>query len=105
MPIFIMISRHSPENCPMFNAKARKAMMEYISKSDGLMKKHGIKEFGGWNVPTEHLTFGVFEAPSFDALMKFGMEPAVLALSEFETYELKMATSMKEAEQMLKQMR
>jgi hypothetical protein len=89
----------------MFNAKARKAMMDYMSKQDELMKKHKVKTLGGWNVYTEHLAFGVFEAPSFDAFEKFGMEPAVLALSEFETYEVKAATSMEDVPQMLKQIR
>jgi len=89
----------------MFNAKARKAMMDYMGKQDELMKKHKVKTLGGWGVYTEHLTFGVFEAPSIDAFEKFGMEPAVLALSEFETYEVKMATSMEEAAKTLKQMR
>lgn len=102
MATFIMISRHSPENCPAFNAKAKKAMMEYMGKEKELMKKYGVKELGGWFVPTEHLTFGVFEAPSLDAFMKFGMEPAVMALSEFETYEIKVAMSMEEATKMMK---
>jgi hypothetical protein len=105
MPIFVLISRHSPENCSMFNAKARKATLEYMDKSEKLMKKHGIKSLGGWNIHTEHLTIGVFEAPSFDAFEKLGMEPEVLALSEFETYEVKAAVSMEEVPKMLKQMR
>jgi hypothetical protein len=105
MPIFILISRHSPQNCPMFNEKARKAIMEYMSKIDGLTKKHGVKRLGSWSVHTEHLSFEVYEAPSFDAFWKLGMEPAILAVSEFETYEIKAATSFEEAAQMLKQSR
>jgi hypothetical protein len=35
MPTFLMISRHSPENCPMFNEKTRKVMMECMDKIDG----------------------------------------------------------------------
>jgi hypothetical protein len=89
----------------MFNAKARKLMMDLMSKQDKLMKKHKINTFGSWNVHTEHATFGVFEAPSFEAFEKFGMEPEILALSEFETYEVKAAMSMEEVTQMVKQMR
>ena len=51
MPIFLLISRHSPENCPMFNEKARKVYMEYFSKLDGLLKKHGIKKLATCTVP------------------------------------------------------
>ena len=104
MPIFILISKHSPENCSMFNAKARKVTLDYFGKSDELMKKHGIKALGGWNVHIEHVTIGVFEAPSFEAFEKFGMEPEIMALSEFETYEIKVATKLEEVAQMLGQM-
>lgn len=103
MPIFLVISRHSPENCPMCNEKARKVEMEYFNKIEGLMKKHGIKNLGGWSVYTEHLSVFAVEAPSLDAWQKCGMEPEVLALQGIETYEVKMAISMEDAAKMLKQ--
>lgn len=101
MPIFLMISRHSPENCPMFNEKARKVYMEYMSKLDGLLKKHGIKMLGSWTVYTEHLSVIVFDAPSLDAMNKCASDPTIMALSAFETYEVKAALSMEEAVKML----
>jgi len=103
MAIFVMVSRHSPENCPMFNEKARKLWLEYASKSEELFKKHGAKTIGVWSVPTEHLSYWVIEIPSLDAFQKLGMEPLILALSAYETYEIKMAYSMEEATEMLKQ--
>jgi hypothetical protein len=87
----------------MFNEKARKVYMEYFSKLDGLSKKHGIKKLGGWTVYTEHLSVMVSEAPSLDAFQKLGMEPEVLALNAYETYEVKVALSAEEAMKMLKQ--
>jgi hypothetical protein len=105
MPIFILISKHSPENCLMFNAKARKVAMEAMDKSDALMKKHGVKSLGSWAVPNEHTSYYVYEAPSLDAFMKLGMEPAIMALSEFETMEIKPAMSIEEAARMLKPIR
>jgi hypothetical protein len=103
MPIFLLIGRHSPENCPMFNEKARKVWTEYFSKEDGLLKKHGVKSLGSWIVGTEHLSVGVFEAPSLDAFEKLGMEPQVLALTAYMTYEIKLALSMEEVAKMLRQ--
>jgi hypothetical protein len=105
MPTFLLISKHSPENCPMFNAKTRKLMTEAMDKMDGLMKKHGVKNIGSWTVPNEHLDIEVYEAPSLDAFMKLGMEPAIMALSEFLTYEIKLAMSSEEVEQMMKHTR
>jgi hypothetical protein len=55
MPIQINFLRYSPENDPSFNEKSRKVLMEYLSKRDGLLKKHGIKMLGSWTVPAEHL--------------------------------------------------
>jgi len=103
MPTFLVISGHSPENCPMFNEKARKVVLQFVSKLDELSKKHGIKNLGGWDVYAEHLSVMVFEAPSLDAFQKFGMEPEIVALSAYVTYEIKSAVSMEESIKMLKQ--
>ena len=48
MPTFLMISRHSPENCDAFNEEARKVTMELMGKLEGLVKKHGIKMLWVW---------------------------------------------------------
>jgi len=103
MPTFLLISRHSPENCPMFNEKARKVLLELAGKMDRLLKKHGVKTLGIWTVPSEHLAFDLYEAPSFDAFEKLGMEPEIVALSEFETYEVKQVYGMEESMRMLQQ--
>ena len=105
MPTFLAISRHSPENCPMFNEKARKLWLEYISKADELAKKHGCKSIGAWQVPTEHLYVSVLEVPSIEAFEKLGMEPMIFAFGAYETYEVKLAYSMEELGQMLQQIK
>jgi hypothetical protein len=105
MPIFLLIAKHSRENCPLFNRKARKVMMEAMDKSDGLMKKHRVKMLGSWAVPNVHTGYEVYEAPSLDAFMKLGMEPATMAMGEFNTMEIKAATSYEEVEQVLKHAR
>ena len=76
--------------------------MEYFSKQEGLLKKHGIKELGSWTVIGEHLMVSVYEAPSSDALLKFLMEPEYAAVSAFETMEVRMAVSNEEIAKMLK---
>jgi len=103
MPIFLGISRRSPENCPMFNEKARKVWMEYLSKIDGISKKHGVKMLGGWHVVSEHLNVGVVEAPSLEAFQKVSMEPEIMAFGAYETSEAKSAVSMEELGKMLRQ--
>jgi len=103
MPTFLLIHRHSPENCPMFNEKARKMTLQLVNKMEGLLKKHGIKMVGFWQVPMEHLMFEVYEAPSLEAFQKLSMEPEILAWTAYNTVEMKIAISIEEAMKMLKQ--
>jgi len=102
---FLTISRHSPENCPMHNEKARKLWLEYISKSKEVFKKYGVKSIGAWMVPTEHLYVSVLEIPNLETIGKLGMEPLVSAFGAYETYEFKLANSLEEIGQMLQQIK
>ena len=104
MPIFVLITKHSPENCPMFNAKSMKVYMEAMKKNDALMKKHKVKLLAGAEVPNEHTSYEIFEAPSFEVFKEFGMEPAIIAMGQFLTMEVKPAMSPEEIAQMLKHM-
>lgn len=98
-----MISRHSPENCPIFNEKTRKLWLDYVRKSDELWKKHGVKMLGAWTVPNEHLYVEVDEAPSLEAIQNLSMEPEIQAFGAYETWEMKIAYSLNEIAQMLQQ--
>jgi len=101
MPTFLVFGTHHSENCPMYNEKTRKVMMEYTSKRDGLLKKHGVKMIGSWTVIGEHLAVWIFEASSADAFGKYLMEPELMAVNAFETMEVKMAMSSEEVMKML----
>jgi len=105
MPTFLLIHRHSPENCPMFNEKAKKMTLQLANKMEELLKKHGVKMVGFWQVPMEHLLFEVYEAPSYEAFQKLGREPEILAWSAYNTVEMKSAISAEEAMKMLRQVK
>ena len=102
---FVLITKHSPEDCPMFNAKALKVYMEAMEKMDALMKKHKVKLVGAAEVPNEHSTYEIYDAPTFEDFDKLGMEPAIIALGQFITMEIKPAMSPEDMEQMLKHMK
>jgi len=104
MPIFLVIAKHSPENCPLFNAKARKVFMELNEKADALMKKHKVKLLASAEVPNEHSSYEIYEAPSFEDFDALGTEPAIIAMGEFSTMEIKPAMSPEEVTQMFKHM-
>jgi hypothetical protein len=102
MPTFLIISRHSPENCPMNNEKMKKLTLELPDKLGGLEKKHGIKRTGVWTVIPEHLVVWVYEAPSSEALQKFSMEPEIAKWMAWNTNEIKLAMSLEESNKLLK---
>ena len=102
MPTFLLISKHSPENCPSFNEKSKKAFINSFDRSEELAAKHNVKMVGSWTIPTEHIYYMVFDAPSLDAFNDFGMEPDILAMAAFHTAEVKIVTNLKEKVKKLK---
>lgn len=102
MPTFLVISRHSPENCWRFNEKARKMHLDLANKFETLLKRHGVRQLGCWFVPSEHLLIEVFESPTLEAFQKFVMEPEIDRWTAYNTMEIKLATSLEEAMRMLK---
>jgi len=101
MVTFLLISRHSPADCPVHNEKSRKSMAEYMSKVPELLAKHGVKMVGSWVVHTEHLVVEVYEAPSYEAMDACSMEPEVMALSTWTTTEHKVAMKLEETWKMM----
>jgi hypothetical protein len=87
MPIFLTKLQHAPGQCAAFNAKARQMALAAMSKAEELMKKHGAKGIGLWSVPTEHVIYWIIEA-SYEAFQQLGMEPEVIALSEFNVSKI-----------------
>ncbi len=103
MPTFLSISRHSPENCPLYNEEKRKANLAGLNTLDAWQKKYGVKLVGAWSVPNEHLNFMVFEAPSLEAFQASMMDPTIMAMSAGETTEIKVAMNLEEINRMLRQ--
>ena len=102
MPTFLIISRHSPENCPLNNEKMKAMTLELPDKLGGLEKKHGVKRVGAWTVIQEHLLVWVYEAPSSEALQNFSMEPEIVKWMAWNTSEIKLAMSFEESMKLLK---
>ena len=102
MPIFLIISRHTVENCPLNNEKMKKMTLELPAKLGRLEKKHKVKRIGAWTVIPEHLLIWVYEAPSSDALQEFSMEPEMVKWMAWNTSEIKLAMGFEESMKLLK---
>ena len=102
MPTFLIVSRHSAENCPLNNEKMKAMTLALPAKLAGLEKKHRVKRVGAWTVVPEHLLIWVYEAPSSEALQKFSMEPDIAKWMAWNTNDIKLAMSLEESNKLLK---
>ena len=100
--LFLQISKHAPESCPMHNEKVKKASVDLMAKMDQLTKKHGIKVIGGWHSPGEHFFAVVYDAPNMEALLKLSMEPEVMTWSSYHTSEMRPVMTLEESMKLLK---
>jgi hypothetical protein len=101
MPVFMCISRHTPDNCPAFHEKHRKSTVELISRMDSLTKKYGIKLLGSWTDFPEHIIYMVFEG-SLDAMLKLQMEPCIMDWLSWNTMDRRIMSTNEEILKMLK---
>jgi uncharacterized protein with GYD domain len=100
--LFLQISRHMPESCPMHNEKAKKTLMALVAKMEKLAKKYHVKMVGSWTAVPQHLIVSVFEAPSMEALLKFSMEPEVMAWMGYNMTETMPVMTLDEVMKVLK---
>jgi hypothetical protein len=101
MPTFLLISRHNPESCWMFNEKNRKIHIDLFNQLDALLEKYHITMIGCWFDIPAHTLYEVYDAPSLEAFQKMGMEPAIAGWSSFNTMDIRMVTPLKDIRGML----
>ena len=102
MPTFLLINKHSPENCWMFNKEARKVHLDLVEKLDSFLKEYKIKLLGCWFVLSEHTMYEVYDAPSLEAFEKMAQEPEIINWSAYNTVEIKLVTPFEEVMKILK---
>ena len=100
--LFLQISKHTAESCPMHNEKVRKISEDLYNKSDKINKKYGIKVVGMWTSMPDHTMIAVFDAPSMEALLKQSMEPEIMAWMGYNTIETKPIMAIDEAMKLMK---
>ena len=103
MPVLLLISKHSPESCWLFNEDAKKVHLNLINKLEELLKKYGIRLLGCWFALSEHTMYEVYDVPNFEAFQKMSMEPEIAAWSSFNTMEIKLVSPLEDVMRILKQ--
>ncbi len=96
------ISKHSPDNCPMFEARYKDVFLKVVEKHEMLAEKHGIKIIGAWVDSPAHTVYSVYDTPSIENLIDYTMEPEMVAAMNFQTSEIRALTPTKELAASLK---
>jgi hypothetical protein len=71
---FVLLAEHSPDICPMSNAKTRELMAESGPEVPSVAERNGVKMVAGPYVNREHLTVAVVEAGAPDQADRFIVE-------------------------------
>ena len=102
MLTFLLISRHAPESCWLFNKKSKDIHRNLLENMDKLLKKYDVKLRGSWYDIPGHTLYEVYDAPDLEAFARLGMEPEIMQWSTFNTMEIKMVTTLEDVKGMLK---
>jgi hypothetical protein len=102
MPTFMVISRHAPESCWMFNERTRQVHVNLVSKLESLLKKYKVTLLGCWFDLPGHTLYEFYDAPSGEVFEMMSREPEILQWSSFNTMEIKMVVGLEDVKRMLK---
>ncbi len=101
MATFLSIVSHTAADCAAHNAETRRVTLEGLSQMEELTKKHGVKVVGAWSVHSKHFQVVVYDAPNFEAIMAFSMEPPIRKMMGYSMSDVYPAMTMEEMTQML----
>lgn len=68
---FVILGTHSPEICPLSNAKTKALLLEIGPQIPAIAKQHGVNIVAGPFVNREHMTVVIVETERIDDLDAF----------------------------------
>jgi hypothetical protein len=74
MTVFVVVTTHTSDQCPVSNGKVRKLATSNPGAMQQLLQKLGIKMVAGPFVSIDHRGFAVVEASTVDAIWDFAMQ-------------------------------
>ena len=101
--LFLQISRHSPESCPMHNEKATESNCEPHGKNRNNLRGNTASKWLAVGIRyQDHLIVLVYEAPNLEALLKFSMVPEVMDWMCYHTTETMPVMTLEESMKLMK---
>ena len=98
--LYMIISTHSPESCPITNPKSMEKMIFSNQHMDEIAKKLGVTVKGMWADMGAHTTFALLDAPKPELLGQMAVE---LRLMEWNTSFTHPVITLEEAMAVLQQ--
>lgn len=72
--LFMIVSKHSPESCPMVNTTSRENLIASNQRMNDVAKSLGVKILGTWADMPAHMIFMLIDAPKPEVLSKMAVE-------------------------------
>ncbi len=91
---FVIVARHSPENCPSSNAKIRQIMAEGAGQIPNIAKKLGLRIITVNVFGPDHEILAVVEADRIEPVRDFAFETR---LAQWNTVNIHATWTMEEA--------
>jgi len=98
----MQVARHTPETCPDYNEKYRKATVDWMENAPKIAEKYGVKIVGIWNDHADHTTYLVYDVPNMESFMGFAMDPLTMPMYSFQNISVRPVFGPQEMIQMLK---
>lgn len=83
---FVVVTDHSPEDCPSSNARVRKMMGEAASKLPALAKSLGVEPVYMGAPMVDHKLFFFLRAPNYEAVRNFLMKSGLVQTQTSHIY-------------------
>ena len=75
---YVVLGTHSPETCPLSNAKTKALLLDIGPQIPNIAKQHGVNIVAGPFVNREHMTVAIVETESADDLDSFFLEQCLV---------------------------
>jgi hypothetical protein len=94
----MMMVKHTPESCPLYNTQTRKIWQDVMKGYPQLLAKHGVKLVGSWSNFGTHTIYSICDTPGMDAWMGVVGDPGSAAALSFCSAEFFPVMSAEEAD-------
>lgn len=91
---FVLVARHSPEQCPAANGKIREIMKEAAKRTPEIARQLGVRVAGSYVLGPDHEVLAMLEADRIESVQEFALQTRMM---QWNTVSIRAAWGMEEA--------